>query len=79
MLRLVSRPRAVASRGISEYSLVVNPASGLLSMLRSDWLSCFSALCYSPLAAKSAGFETQTMAAESRFANLSCFISSRYF
>ena len=28
-------------------------------MLRSDWLSYYLAICYSPLAAKSAGFENQ--------------------
>ena len=36
-------------------------------MLRSDWLSDYQAVCYNPLVAKSAGFETQTMATESRF------------
>ena len=40
---------------------------GLLSMLRSDWLSYYYALRYTPLLAKSAGFENQTMAAESPF------------
>ena len=35
-----------------------NPTSGLLSMLRSDWL-IYQAICYSPLVAKSAGFENQ--------------------
>ena len=32
-----------------------DPTSGLLSMLRSDWLSYYQAICYSPLVAKSAG------------------------
>ena len=30
-------------------------------MLRSGWLSYYSAICYSPLVVKSAGFETKTM------------------
>ena len=30
--------------------------AGLLSMLRSDWLSYYWAICYSPLVAKNAGF-----------------------
>ena len=41
----------------------------LLSMLRSDWLSYYYAICYSPLVAKSAGLKTKTKAAESRLAN----------
>ena len=36
-----------------------NPTSGLLTMLRSDWLSYYKATCCSPLVEKSAGFENQ--------------------
>ena len=43
-------------------------------MLRSDWLSYYYTICYSSLVAKRAGFGNQTMAAESRFASLSCFV-----
>ena len=50
------------------HHILVNPTSGLLSMLRSDWLNHYQAICRdSPLVAKSAGFETKTMEAESRF------------
>ena len=34
----------------------LNPTSGLLSVLRSDWFSYYQAIRYSPLVAKSAGF-----------------------
>ena len=40
-------------------------------MLHSDWLSYYSAICYSPLVAKSAGFENQNNLTESRFAEVS--------
>ena len=33
-----------------------DPTSGLLTMLRSDWLSYYKAICCSPLVAKIAGF-----------------------
>ena len=36
-----------------------NPTSGLLTMLRSDWLSYYKAIFCSPLVGKSAGFENQ--------------------
>ena len=42
-------------------------------MLRCDWLSYYWAICYSPLVAKSAGFENKTMAAESRLFCLDIF------
>ena len=41
-------------------------------MQRSDWLSYYEAICYSPLRAKSAALETKAMAAESRL-DLSSF------
>ena len=31
----------------------------ILSMLHFDWLSYYYAICYTPLVAKSAGFENQ--------------------
>ena len=41
-------------------------------MLRSDWLSNYKAICYSPLVAKSAGF----LAAKQHYSlPLSCFVS----
>ena len=44
--------------GMVWYGIVYwqNPTSGLLSMLRSDWLSYYQAICYSFLVAKSVGF-----------------------
>ena len=44
------------------------PTSGLLLILRSDWLSYYQAV-FSTLVAKSAGFENQKMVTESRFAS----------
>ena len=41
-----------------------NPASGLLSMLRSDWLSYYQATYYSPLVAKAAGHVCNVLAAK---------------
>ena len=41
---------------VTPSKICIVPTSGLLSMLHSDWLSYYYAICYSPLVAKSAGF-----------------------
>ena len=47
-------------------------------MLRSDWLSYYLAVCYSPLVAKSAGFENQNIWRLNRVL-LANVVLSRYF
>ena len=43
-------------RDTENQQLVKLATSGLSSMCRSDWLSYYYAICYSPLVAKNAGF-----------------------